>query len=162
PDFWARHVHPEDRARVFATFHKAIIEGTDQECVHRFLAADGRELWLRTSVSVEPAVERGAAEIHGISVDITDMKRAEEERNVLLKQLDEARQRLRELANDPDEAIVWEIDASTMQFSFVSRRCETITGFPSAEWKTGPEFWSAHMPTEDWATLEQAFVRSRS
>jgi PAS domain S-box-containing protein len=101
PEFWARHVHPEDRERVLQTFREAISERTDKECVHRFLAADGRILWLRTGVSVEPASEGRAAQIHGVSLDITDMKRTEEERNALAKQLDEARQRLREL-NVPD------------------------------------------------------------
>jgi PAS domain S-box-containing protein len=160
PDFWARHIHPDDRASVLGMFREAVLEETDKECVHRFLAGDGRELWLRTSVSVEPAIDGGAAEIHGVSMDITDMKRAEDERNVLAKRLDEARQRLLELANDLDEAIVWEVDAATMQFSFVSSRGETVTGFPRAEWKGSPEFWSAHMPTEDWATLQEAFRRS--
>jgi PAS domain S-box-containing protein len=100
PDFWARHVHPEDRERVLSTFREAFVERTDKECAHRFFAADGRELWLRTSVSVEPTVEGGLAEIQGISVDITDMKHAQEERAVLAKQLDEARERLRALANE--------------------------------------------------------------
>jgi PAS domain-containing protein len=140
---------------VLAAFREAITERTDKECVHRFLAADGRELWLRTTVSVEPAVEGGAGEVQGISVDVTDMKRAEEE-------LEDARRRFVDLSNDLDEAIVWEIDAETMQFTFVSSRCETITGFPRGEWTGAPEFWSAHMPAEDWAMLQDALGRSRS
>jgi hypothetical protein len=76
---------------------EAIIERTDKECVHRFLTADNRELWLRTGVSVEPAAEGRAAAFRAISVDITDMMRSEEECKVLRKQLDEARQRLLEL-----------------------------------------------------------------
>jgi PAS domain S-box-containing protein len=97
PDFWERHVHPEDRARVLSMLREAIIERTDKECVHRFLTADDRERWLRTGVSVEPTAEGGAAEFQGVSVDITDMIRAEEECKMLRKQLDEARQRLLEL-----------------------------------------------------------------
>jgi PAS domain S-box-containing protein len=161
PDFWARHVHPEDRAPVLAALRQAIIDRTDQECVHRFFAADGRELWFRTGLSVE-AVEGGTGEIHGISFDITDLKRAEADRNLLVRQLDEARQRFLDLSNDLDEAIVWEIDAATMRSAFVSRRGETITGFPCAEWMARPDFWSAHVPAEDWATLQEAFLRSKS
>jgi PAS domain S-box-containing protein len=162
PDFWLRRVHAGDRERILAVFRQAIRDRTDQECVHRFLTADGEELWLRTSVTVEPAVGGGADEVEGISVDITDAKRAAEAgRDALLKQLDDANQRLLDLASDLDEAMVWEVDAATMQFSFVSRGGETVTGFPCAEWKGAHEFWSAHLPAEDWATLEAAFGRSR-
>jgi PAS domain S-box-containing protein len=84
PDFWERHLHPEDRERVLATFRGAIAERTDKECVHRLLTADDRELWLRTGVSLEPAGEGRPAELHGISVDITDVKRAEKEVERLL------------------------------------------------------------------------------
>jgi len=44
---------------------------------HRLQAADGRLLWFHTGVSGERIVE-GAAELHGISLDVTDIKRAEE------------------------------------------------------------------------------------
>jgi PAS domain S-box-containing protein len=162
PDFWARHVHPEDRRRVLATFDEAIVERMDKQCVHRFVAADGRELWFSTGVSVHAAIEGGATEIHGISVDITEMVHVKEDRNLLRAQFEEARRHLLELANDLDDAIVWEIDADTMRFLFVSNRSEAITGFPSAEWTGGGEFWSAHMPAEDWETLRQTFGRSRS
>jgi PAS domain S-box-containing protein len=113
-------------------------------------------------VSVEPPVGGGSAEVHGISVDITDLKRAEAELEVVVKELEEARQRFLDLVNNLDEAIVWEADAATSRISFVSARGETITGFPIAEWKRDPEFWSAHMPTEDWAAMQEIFRKSRS
>jgi PAS domain S-box-containing protein len=99
PDFWMEHVHPNDRERVLATLREAISEQTDRECVHRFLTADGRELWFRTGVCVEPAVGGGSPELHGMSVDITDSRRAEERLEVVVKELEEARQRFLDLAN---------------------------------------------------------------
>jgi PAS domain S-box-containing protein len=73
PDFWAKHVHPDDRARLLETFRAAIEERRDTECVHRLRAAHGREVWLRTSVSAEPTEAGGGIELRGTSVDITDL-----------------------------------------------------------------------------------------
>jgi PAS domain S-box-containing protein len=43
----------------------------------------------------------------------------------------------------PDlEAIVWEGDAQTFQFTFVGRSAEDILGFPCERWLTDPTFWT--------------------
>ncbi|MFO0984866.1 MAG: PAS domain-containing protein [Planctomycetota bacterium] len=49
-------------------------------------------------------------------------------------------QRVRELLHDV-EAIVWEADAETWQFSFVSHGAEQILGYPSAQWLGERDFW---------------------
>ncbi len=79
PDFWREHLHPDDRDEVLATFEKALTEGTDQVCNHRLRASDGHFVWLHTGVSGEPDVRGPAKELHGISVDVTDLKHAQEE-----------------------------------------------------------------------------------
>ncbi|HEX2569638.1 MAG TPA: ATP-binding protein [Polyangia bacterium] len=77
-DLWHRHLHPEDQALFLATCRTAAAEGTDQVCNHRLLAADGRVLWFHTGVSTERVAADISPEIHGISIDITDLKRAEQ------------------------------------------------------------------------------------
>jgi PAS domain S-box-containing protein len=71
------------------------------------------------------------------------------------RQLDDARRRLaqseeryRELVNDLD-AIVWEADPVTWQFSFVSQRAEKILGYPIERWLTEPDFWVNLIHPED-------------
>jgi PAS domain S-box-containing protein len=39
-------------------------------------------------------------------------------------------------------AIVWEAEPATLRYTFVSRRAETILGYPAARWLTEPGFWS--------------------
>ena len=39
-------------------------------------------------------------------------------------------------------AIVWECDASTFVFSFVSRSAEDVLGFPASRWTDEPTFWA--------------------
>jgi PAS domain S-box-containing protein len=46
------------------------------------------------------------------------------------------------------EAIVWEADATTLLFSFVSKRAEKIMGFPLEEWLK-PSFRADHIHPED-------------
>jgi PAS domain S-box-containing protein len=78
PGFWLEQVHPDDRELLLASFRKALAEGVDQTCDHRIIAADGRTVWFRTSVSVVRDAA-GNAELHGVSADVTALKQAEEE-----------------------------------------------------------------------------------
>ncbi|MCI0570132.1 MAG: ATP-binding protein [Myxococcaceae bacterium] len=83
PDFWAAYVHPDDRDRVLECFRTAVAEGTDQACEHRMIAADGHEVWFHTGVSVETDWKGAPQELNGVSVDITDLKRAEHRQRLL-------------------------------------------------------------------------------
>jgi two-component system cell cycle sensor histidine kinase/response regulator CckA len=62
------------------------------------------------------------------------------------------RRRYQELIETLD-SIVWEGDARTLQFTFVSRQAERILGYPVERWLTEPTFWSDHLHPEDrrWA-----------
>ena len=78
PGFWESHLHPGDRQAMLDIFRRALAEGVDFAANHRMLATEGRTFWFHTGVSGERTT--GAApELHGISVDVTDLKRAEEE-----------------------------------------------------------------------------------
>jgi PAS domain S-box-containing protein len=47
------------------------------------------------------------------------------------------------------DAIVWEADVQSLQFTFVSRRAETILGYPVSQWLSEPAFWVNHIHPED-------------
>jgi len=63
-----------------------------------------------------------------------------------------AQQRFSDLVNSV-EGIVWEADATTLQFSFVSNQAERILGYPVKRWLSDPTFWKDHLHPEDreWA-----------
>jgi PAS domain S-box-containing protein len=61
--------------------------------------------------------------------------------------LRESTERYRHLIEGVD-AIVWEADAQTLQFSFVSPQAERILGYPAAQWLE-PDFWVDHILPED-------------
>jgi diguanylate cyclase (GGDEF)-like protein/PAS domain S-box-containing protein len=73
--------------------------------------------------------------------DITHRRQAEE----ALKQ---SQQSYEALINSVD-GIVWEADAHTYQFSFVSRQAERILGYPTEQWLNEPTFWKDHLHPDD-------------
>ena len=42
-------------------------------------------------------------------------------------------------------AVVWEMDAQTWRFTFVSERAERIFGYPLQEWYDDPTFWQERL-----------------
>ncbi len=83
PGFWESHIHPEDRERAI----EHCVNSTSRLCKHdleyRMTAADGRTVWVHHVISV--LVEEGrASKLRGVIVDITDRKRAEQERQAHL------------------------------------------------------------------------------
>jgi PAS domain S-box-containing protein len=57
-------------------------------------------------------------------------------------------QRFRDLVNSVG-GIVWEADAETFAFSFVSEQAERILGYPPEQWLTEPTFWRDHVHPDD-------------
>jgi len=82
PDFWSRHLHPEDRDAVFDLFRQALADGNDLAVNHRMLAGDGEVRWFHTGVSRDESWT-GNAELHGVSVEVTAIKRSEEAQALL-------------------------------------------------------------------------------
>ena len=91
--------------------------------------------------------------------DITERKRAEEEREQLLAreqatraEAEAAQHRFRDLVNSI-EGIVWEADAVTFKFLFVSKQAERILGYPIERWLSEATFWKDHIDPDDreWA-----------
>jgi PAS domain S-box-containing protein len=59
-----------------------------------------------------------------------------------------AQQRFRDLVNSI-EGIVWEADARTLQFIFVSQQAERMLGYPVEQWLQEPAFWKDHIHPDD-------------
>jgi two-component system sensor histidine kinase/response regulator len=60
----------------------------------------------------------------------------------------ESDQQFREIIDDL-EAIVWEADAATWQFTFVNRQAEQILGYSVERWLSEPNFWVNHIHPDD-------------
>lgn len=100
--------------------------------------------WFELSVS-RKAVEHGESSRFIVLMrEITEKKRAEEARNAV-------EQRFRDMVNTTD-GIVWEADATTFSFTFISEKAERLLGYPVADWLK-PGFWVEHLHPDDqgWA-----------
>ncbi len=77
PDFWRRHVHPDDVERCVRVCTEATRDHRDHTFDYRFIAADGRIVWLRDTVAVSPTAD-GRPTMRGFMADITAEKAAEQ------------------------------------------------------------------------------------
>lgn len=82
--------------------------------------------------------------LYSIVHDVTERKQAEAALRI-------ADQRFLDIVNTTD-GIVWEADASTFVFTFISQQAERLLGFTVDEWRQ-PGFWVLHLHPEDreWA-----------
>jgi PAS domain S-box-containing protein len=77
PGFLALHVHPDDRDRTMREVIAVQTVGSPQSIEYRFLADDGRVLWMSSLVTVVP-VEGGRRLLRGLIIDTSERRRAEE------------------------------------------------------------------------------------
>ncbi|MFV8369886.1 PAS domain S-box protein [Flavobacterium sp. LB2R40] len=73
--------------------------------------------------------------------DITDRKSSE-------KTILNSQRRIESLINTID-GIVWECDASSFSFNFISQKVENILGYTPEEWLGNSSFWRDHIYSED-------------
>jgi PAS domain S-box-containing protein len=88
PGFWEAHLPPAAREKNLSNFAAALEQGDDTSWGHGFVAADGRHLWFHTSISAERESVDEEPEIHGISVDVTELKRAERSQRLMASAAD--------------------------------------------------------------------------
>jgi hypothetical protein len=85
--------------------------------------------------------------------DITERKTAE-------KIIFDSQQRIESLINTID-GIVWECNAQTLEFTFISKKVEDILGYSAEEWISHPTFWLEHIYPEDKeSTLQYRFGKN--
>jgi sigma-B regulation protein RsbU (phosphoserine phosphatase) len=77
PAFWIDRLHPEDRELAQSHCRTVAENRATQQFEHRMIAADGKVVWLRTSVH-HVSRHGKPEELAGVMVDITDRKLAEE------------------------------------------------------------------------------------
>lgn len=147
-------VHPDDLEESLVNFKKlkdGIIREYSTE--RRHITKSGNIIWIRLTIS--PLWEANTSPTNHIAIaeDVTQRKLAEE---AIFK----SQKRIASLINTID-GIVWECDAKTLQFSFISKKVEDILGYTSQEWINTPNFWVNHIyPDDKDSTIQFCFEQT--
>jgi PAS domain S-box-containing protein len=105
PTFFNDHLHPEDRDRVDEAQREALQSAGPLELEYRFIAADGRVVWLKDSHTVVRDETGKPRYTQGFAIDVTAQKQGEEDREALLTHVQEQNERLLKLDRMKDEFI---------------------------------------------------------
>jgi len=136
-------VAAEHRDRWHQHFTSALHNEAKLRCELELVRPDGARVYVLVS-SLRLAKETCAPVLRVALTDISERKKADDA-------LKASQQRFMDIVNTTD-GIVWEADATTFDFSFVSRQAEHLLGYPIADWLK-PDFWRQHLHPDDrtWA-----------
>ena len=98
-----RRIHPEDRPGVGRVIRRALLQQSDYEVEFRVPLPDGRVRWLGAKGRFLRDPKGAARLLTGVATDITDRKRAEDERAQLLSREQKARQQAEQALRLKDE-----------------------------------------------------------
>jgi PAS domain S-box-containing protein len=89
PVLWHRQLHPEDRERWHQEFARTCATAQPFRSVYRFVARDGRVVWVHGEAKVVRDRDGRPLFMQGVAFDITRMKNAEEELKALNRTLND-------------------------------------------------------------------------
>jgi PAS domain S-box-containing protein len=120
PVLWYSRLHPGDRDRWHAEFARTVTTAVPFRSVYRFIARDGRVVWVHGEAKVVRDEDGQPLFLQGMAFDITPIKQAEEELKGLNQTLDQrvkertaiAEQRAQELAQSKAKLEVFAYTAS--------------------------------------------------
>ncbi|RME17656.1 MAG: hybrid sensor histidine kinase/response regulator [Bdellovibrio sp.] len=76
-NFWAQHIHPEDRPQVYSKVPELLEKGS-YSFAYRFLCKNGEYKWIRDDLRVmEPSQQKPYRELIGLCVDVSNLKSEE-------------------------------------------------------------------------------------
>jgi len=81
-------VHPHDRARLIALVYGVSPQNPSYSVTFRFVRLDGREVWLEETSRAEFDAAGHPVRLKGLTLDITERKRAEAHQDLLISELD--------------------------------------------------------------------------
>ena len=89
PVLWYTQLHPEDRERWHLEFARTCAAGEKFRSEYRFLARDGRVVWVHGEAQVFRDEQGRPLFLQGVAFDITALKRAEEDLKTLNQTLEQ-------------------------------------------------------------------------
>ncbi|MFY7999844.1 MAG: PAS domain S-box protein, partial [Candidatus Kapaibacteriota bacterium] len=136
------YIIPEDHALISQAIERCIANpDTPVYLTFRKPTPNGEILTSDWEFSAIRGADGTITEFQCSGLNVTESRRLEQKLNE--EQLNKAG-----LMNTI-HAIVWEADADTFQFHYVSAAAELILGYPSEQWLSEPDFWQNHIHPSD-------------
>ncbi len=152
PVRWYQQVHPDDKTRWSMEAAEMFLSGKTLRSAYRVIARDGRVRWFQCEAKMMRRDDGRPWFIHGVGVDVTELKQAEEalhqERNLLSAILDTV------------GALVVVLDEEG-RIVRLNRACEQLTGYAFSE-AQGRPIWDLFLAPEDAGQFKALFQTIRS
>ncbi len=152
PVRWYQQIHPEDKARWSVEAAEMFLSGKPLRSVYRVMARDGTVIWFQCEAKMIRREDGRPWFIHGVGVDVTELKQAEgelqEQRNLLSAILDTV------------GALVVVLDQQGRIIRF-NRACEQLTGYAFADVE-GKPLWELFLARDEAAQFRALFPQIRS
>ncbi|HEY9858794.1 MAG TPA: PAS domain S-box protein, partial [Candidatus Obscuribacterales bacterium] len=140
--FWDILLLPEEVAGVKAVFSQLRAGLFPNEYENYWVTKAGSSRLIAWSNTAIVDSEGKVEYVIGTGIDITERRQTE-------LALQRSQQHQYQQLVDLVEGIVWEADAETLRFSFVSPKAERILGYPLSDWLSDPQFWLNHIHPGD-------------
>ena len=139
---WNGIVHPDDRARVDATWDAAFTASEPFHCEFRYIRPDGSTVWVRDSM-VPIRDETGEIVAwQGLMLDVTAQREMEE-------QVHRSEAQFRSLVENLP-SIIYRTDRDDERRSlYVSPHIVNVLGYSREEWLDQPDIWTELLHPED-------------
>lgn len=134
-------IHPDDQAIAIQAMQDTMNTGKEYKIQKRFQLENGKIKHILSRGSLIKNPDGEPAKLIGVFQDITEG--IENERKI-----QETLDNYQTLIENVD-GIIWEADANTFEFSFVSPQVQRILGYSPEEWLQEKEFWLNHIHPED-------------
>jgi PAS domain S-box-containing protein len=175
PETWEAdvRVHPHDRTRVAEAVERSSETGEPLRIEYRFLAKDGRVVWVLDHASLIVRTETGEPDLfQGVLIDITPRKEAE-------SKAEQAEDRFRALTErGPVVAQTYELQYDgggwppSLELTYISPQVASVIGYPVEGLRRDPMTWREMIHPDDrdravsaihraWGTGEDWNVRYR-
>jgi PAS domain S-box-containing protein len=141
PSLWERCLHPDDRARVDRLWAAAWKRGERYEGEYRLVRADGDTVWVRDS-AYATIDEDGRVVWQGVMLDVTQERRAQEERR-------DAEQRFRSLVEHLPAVVYVDRYEPDLRNVYISPSVLDMTGVAPTEFQAAPGTWERAIHPDD-------------
>lgn len=148
----ARFVAPEDMPVMQQMAQRVLKTGVTGELEYSLLTRQGSRVPVQVRVTPIKDAQGQPTGFIGVVRDITERKRAEEERQQLVAENERQRQRLKTLVAQVP-GVIWEAwgepDSAAQRIDFVSDHVEALLGYSVQEWLATPNFWLTIVHPDD-------------